>query len=144
MMNKMNEELIAPCGINCGVCRYYLGRERGLYKSKSSGCAGCIPGDRECRLTKGCEKFGKSNFRFCYECDDFPCERIGRLEKRYAAKYHTSVVENLLRIRNIGMGKWLAGEEEKWKCPECGGTVSMHTGTCYDCGSDRWRKQNAR
>jgi hypothetical protein len=142
MMNKMKEDLIAPCGINCGVCKYYLSRERGLYKTKSSGCAGCIPRNRGCGIKRDCEKYRKNNFRFCYECGDFLCERIGRLEKRYTAKYHTSVVGNLLGIQNVGISKWLAEEEEKWRCPECGGTVSMHTGTCYDCGFDSWEKQN--
>ncbi len=142
-MNKMNEELIAPCGINCSVCKYYLARERGLYKTKSAGCTGCIPGDSDCRIIKDCEEFGKNNYRFCYECGDFPCERIGRLEKRYAAKYNTGVIVNLTRIQKMGLSKWLTEEEEKWKCPECGGRVSMHTGTCFDCGSDSWGKQNA-
>jgi len=34
---EMNEDLIAPCGMNCGVCRFYLSRVKGLYKSKKSG-----------------------------------------------------------------------------------------------------------
>ncbi|MFC2070015.1 DUF3795 domain-containing protein [Chloroflexota bacterium] len=132
---KRNEELIAPCGLNCGVCKSYLAKERGLYKSKSSGCMGCIPGKRECRFIKdGCEKYRKNDIRFCFECGDFPCERIEKFEKRYTAKYHTSLIGNLLGIQNKGMSKWLAEEEKKWKCPQCGGTVSMHDGKCYDCG----------
>ncbi|MFC1921507.1 DUF3795 domain-containing protein [Chloroflexota bacterium] len=135
----MREELISPCGMNCGVCKYYLSKQRGLYKMKSSGCAGCMPGKRECRYIKDCDNFRKNNFRFCYECGDFPCERIGKLEKRYVRQYHTSLVANSLKIKNVGMSKWLAEEEKKWRCSECGGTVSMHTGTCYDCGSEEWR-----
>ncbi|MFC1900414.1 DUF3795 domain-containing protein [Chloroflexota bacterium] len=140
MVNKMREELIAPCGINCGVCKSYLAKKRGLYKSKSSGCAGCIPRNRGCGIKRDCEKFRKNNFRFCYECSDFPCKVIGRLEKKYTTKYHTSLINNLMRIQNRGMNQWLASEKTKWKCPECGGIVSMHTATCYDCGSDSWNK----
>ncbi len=134
MKIKLNEELVAPCGLNCGVCKYYLAKERGMYKTKSAGCAGCLPGKRECRLIKdSCEQYGKNNIRFCFECGDFPCKRIEKLEKRYTAKYHTSPVNNLILIRNGGLSQWLLAEEEKWRCPQCGGTISMHDGTCYDC-----------
>ena len=33
-----HRDLIAPCGINCSVCKYYLSKAKGLYKSKKSGC----------------------------------------------------------------------------------------------------------
>ena len=140
MLNDMNEEMIAPCGLNCGVCKFYLARERGQYKTKSSGCTGCISANIECGFRKGCEKIRNNNYRFCYECADFPCKVHNMLEKRYVTKFYTSPIDNLRKIREKGMDRFLAGEEEKWKCPECGGTVSMHTGTCYECGSDSWKK----
>ena len=134
MKIKLKEELVTPCGLNCGVCNYYLAKERGMYKTRSAGCTGCLPGKRECGFIKdSCEQYGKNNIRFCFECGDFPCERIEKLERRYTAKYHTSPVNNLMRIRDGGLSQWLSAEEEKWRCPQCGGTISMHDGTCYDC-----------
>ncbi|MHB8086476.1 MAG: DUF3795 domain-containing protein, partial [Dehalococcoidia bacterium] len=50
----MNEELIAPCGMNCAVCSRYLALK---YNVKSKGikisyCTGCRPRDRKCALLK--------------------------------------------------------------------------------------------
>jgi len=135
---KMNEELIAPCGLNCGVCIYYLSRVKGLYKSKKSGCIGCRLRDRGCHNHGGCEPIKTKTVRFCYECSDFPCENFKKLERRYSSKYHTSLIDNLQNIKEKGVTGFIAGEEKKWKCPGCGGIMSMHTWGCIECG----RKQN--
>ena len=139
MKIKLSEELVAPCGMNCGVCKYYLAKERELYKSRSAGCAGCLPGKRECRFIKdNCELHRKNSIRFCFECGDFPCEGVKKIEKRYVAKYRTSLINNLLQIQNNGMSQWLAEEEQKWRCSQCGGTITIHGGICYDCGHNEW------
>jgi PHP family Zn ribbon phosphoesterase len=44
------------------------------------------------------------------------------------------MIENLKLIKNSGIGSLLESEERKWKCPECGGTISCHNGICYSCG----------
>ena len=90
---------------------------------------GCIGLMRECQSTY---------IRFCSECGGFPCEGVKKLEKRYVAKYRTSLIDNLLQIQDKGLSQWLAEEEQKWRCPQCSGTISMHDGTCYDCGHNEW------
>ncbi|MFC1995459.1 DUF3795 domain-containing protein [Chloroflexota bacterium] len=50
----MNEELIAPCGMNCGICSGYLASK---YDIKSKGikmpyCIGCRPRDKKCAFLK--------------------------------------------------------------------------------------------
>lgn len=129
-----SEELIAPCGINCGACKYYLTKTRGLYKSNRSGCIGCIPRDKGCTYQGGCEPLNKRAIRFCYECSNFPCDKLQKLNKRYSTKYHTNLLDNLMEIKNKGLKLWLGEEERKWKCTNCGGMVSIHTHCCFDCG----------
>ena len=40
---------------------------------------------------------------FCFDCDKFPCDRLKRLDKRYREKYGMSEIENLNKIREIGL-----------------------------------------
>lgn len=126
-----SKDLIAPCGINCGVCFAYL-REK-------NKCCGCRCGDIKkpktrvnCKI-KTCEFFAKSKKKYCFECDQFPCEKLKHLDKRYRTKYFMSMVENLKMIREIGIKKFLESEEIKWKCKKCGGIVCVHTGKCISC-----------
>jgi hypothetical protein len=132
---ETGEELIAPCGMNCGVCSRYLETVRGLYKGKGAGCTGCRSRKMRCtRIKESCEPLRRNKIRFCYECSDFPCTKLEKLNRRYTVKYRTSLIDNLQRIQSVGLNDWLAEDREKWKCARCGGTVSIHNRTCYDCG----------
>jgi len=131
----MNEGLIAPCGMNCGICMAYL-REK-------NKCPGCNSEDKDkpasCRecIIKNCQTINNNVSGFCHECPDYPCRRLKQLDKRYRTKYRMSMVENGEYIRVNGMEKFLEKENEKWKCPECGGVISCHNGICYGCGLER-------
>lgn len=132
--------LIAPCGMDCGVCSGYLASSRDV-KAKGvrmTYCAGCRPRGKMCAfLKKRCELLANEEVRYCFECDTFPCEDLKRLDRRYRAHYHMSFLRNLERIRDKGIDAFLAGEREKWKCPDCGGVICCHNGICFDCGLDR-------
>ena len=136
----MNQELIAPCGMNCGICSGYLAYK---YDVKSKGirmpyCAGCRPRDKKCAfLKKGCNLLLNSQVEYCYECDDFPCERLQHIDNRYHTLFRMSVIENLKCIKENGIGLFLKKEEEKWKCAQCGGAICCHNGICFNCGLDR-------
>ncbi len=60
---------------------------------------------------------------------------IQTLDRRYVTSYRTSLVANLRTIKAKGVREFLAEEERRWRCPSCGGTVSIHTGQCCDCHS---------
>lgn len=133
----MNKELITPCGMNCGICMAYL-RE----KNRCPGCTSIDPYQRSYRrgcTVRNCETIKTNTSGFCYECGSFPCRRIKQLDKRYTTKYNMSMLENLEMIKNEGIEALLAREEEKWKCPECGGVISCHNGVCYGCGVKKLR-----
>jgi hypothetical protein len=131
MASPNSFSLIAPCGMNCGLCMAYL-RE----KNKCPGCRGSDIGKAvtvlRCKI-KTCLNFQSGNRRFCYECEDYPCNPLKHLDKRYRTKYHMSMIENLENIKNFGMEKLLKNEYVKWSCSECGGTICVHKGYCMDC-----------
>lgn len=135
----MKEVLIAPCGMNCKLCVAYQFKEKDLNRKgfHRKYCPGCIPRGENCKhMANKCELVGKGKLRFCYECEEFPCERLKSLDKRYRTKYHMSMIKNLEFIRKYGMDKFLNEEEKKWKCPECGDVICCHNGLCLNCSID--------
>ena len=140
----MNERLIAPCGMNCAICSGYLAYQHDV---KSRGirmpyCIGCRPRDKKCAfLKKGCELLLIGKVEYCYECNDFPCERLERLDKRYRTYFKMSMIENLEYIKKNGINQFLEKEEERWKCPRCGGVICCHNGLCFNCSLDELKNK---
>ena len=135
--NSTSPVWIAPCGINCRLCRAY-GRER-------NPCPGCRVEDASkpktrlmCRI-KTCENMLQGKIEYCFDCGDFPCARLMHLDKRYRTKYGTSVIDNLLNLRKIGIKKFIKNENKKWTCPRCGAMLCMHEPQCLSCGF-AWHK----
>jgi len=127
-----DEELIAPCGMNCGICKAY-------HREKNT-CPGCRenhpnePVNRSKCIIKNCEDMKKNNWKYCTKCSKLPCKRMKQLDKRYTTNYNMSMLENLKFIKDKGMDAFLEKEKKKWTCPECGGIVTCHGGICLDCG----------
>lgn len=133
---KFTPELIAPCGMNCGICKGYLAYSRGIprERGKVSHCSGCLPRNKNCFIKRGCKKLAKNEIKFCFECEDVPCENLDRVDRRYRKRYDMSMVENLKELKEKGMKKFLKNQEEKYECPECGDVISVHDRKCYSCG----------
>ena len=113
----MDEELIAPCGMNCSLCIAYQFKEKDINKQgfHKKYCPGCIPRRENCKhMRDRCELLAKGSIRFCFECENFPCKRLKALDKRYSTKYHMSMIENLDYIKEFGMEKFLTKEGAKW------------------------------
>ena len=133
--SSMDLSLIAPCGMNCGICSAYL-RD----KKKCPGCNGpdvnksasCL----KCRI-KNCENIQESKLKFCYECDKFPCSRMKQLDKRYRTNYAMSMIENLEQIKNLGIDEFIQNEIIKWTCKNCGGIICVHKGYCMNCNEKK-------
>lgn len=132
-MNKIREEFIAPCGMNCRLCmanqrekKQCKGcRSESDIKYKTKGCVSCI--------IKNCPIIRSNKSGFCFECDKFPCHRLKQLDKRYRTKYHMSMIENLQNIKQFGMAAFLQNEEIRWTCKECGNIVCVHKFICIIC-----------
>lgn len=135
MQNIINENMIAPCGLDCAICKRAL--------TGTNPCPGCLGPDENkpefCRERCGIKLCGKrtgNGYRYCDECPDYPCADVTEKEDRYTSKYplYESPGKNLRDIRGLGMEKFLENEREKFTCKECGHVVSVHTGVCSGCG----------
>jgi hypothetical protein len=127
----LDNSLIAPCGMNCGICMAYL-RD----KNKCHGCLQPSVNKKKTRVLcviKNCELLAKTSSKFCYECEKFPCKRLIQIDKRYRTKYNMSMIENLSIIKNAGLDTFFQIEKEKWDCKNCGGTICVHRGYCLHC-----------
>ncbi|MGE5391282.1 MAG: DUF3795 domain-containing protein [Deltaproteobacteria bacterium] len=127
-------ELIAPCGINCGVCYAFL--------RKKNKCAGCLV-ESDCKVghcsrcaIKNCEEHDNLEFTYCFECPKFPCKRMKNMEKRYTGTYKLSLFDNLKGIQETGLNDFIAGENKKWICANCGDTLCVHKSACPNCGKE--------
>ena len=130
--NPTDPTLIAPCGINCRLCRAYTRDKnvcpgcRGDDSSKMKSCANC--------KLKNCENLAKGQYEYCFVCDEFPCARLSHLDKRYRTRYGLSVLDNLISIKNFGIINFVNNENKKWACPQCGSMLCMHKPECLSCG----------
>ena len=142
-----SEELIAPCGMNCGLCSGYLALKHDL---KAKGirmpyCIGCRPRDKQCSfIKKRCDLVLTGKVEYCYECNDFPCERLKHLEKRYRTNFRMSMIDNLEFIRDNGINDFLEQEHNKWQCSKCGGVICCHNGFCFGCDLEKLKQKKQK
>jgi predicted RNA-binding Zn-ribbon protein involved in translation (DUF1610 family) len=132
---KFSPELIAPCGMNCGICRAYNAYIHGVptKRGKVTHCTGCRPRAKNCYVIRACPKLRKNQIHSCSECDIMPCDKLSHLDKRYRKHYNMSMVENIKTIKAKGMTEFLAEQAENYRCPNCGEVVCVHDRKCYLC-----------
>ena len=125
--------LIAPCGMNCAVCRAHLRKRNpcpGCNAANVNKSAHCI----QCRI-KNCRELKKTRSGLCLDCAQFPCVLLQHLDQRYRTKYGMSVIENLETIQSRGMNAFVKRERSRWKCSKCGEILCVHSEVCLSCGA---------
>ena len=142
---ETKSELVAPCGIYCGICPVYIA-DKGNIESLKEGiaaafnvsvgevwCDGCRSGrvfltDADCTV-KPC--VAAKGFDGCYECDEFPCHNIeDRLEP-----VRRAILRSVPALREVGIEDFPALEEAHYRCPHCGCRLHMAARQCPDCQS---------
>ena len=132
----ITSNLIAPCGMNCRLCRAYI-REK-------KACPGCYGNDNfmskstaTCCI-RNCETIKTGKAKYCFACTKFPCANLNHLDKRYRTKYGMSMIDNLESIKQFGMTNFTKREKVKWACSICGDIICVHKEKCISCGY-AWR-----
>jgi len=116
--NTLNNRisLVAPCGIDCGICELHNLTEndslyqtlvlRGIAKEKLP-CHGCRAVEGNCPIipdlckTWVCVK--ENDLEFCSGCTDFPCIRLQPAADRANILPHNMKVFNLCKINQVGL-----------------------------------------
>lgn len=114
----MEAKLIAPCGMNCGLCLHYLRKE--------NKCPGCFSGRKvNGRPIKCARRLCKHRYgETCFDCVRFPCLSIQTLDERYRLRYNMSVIDNLKYLHQYGMEAMIQNEIKRWVTEE--GTYCVH------------------
>lgn len=141
-------ELAAPCGLYCGNCEIYRAYKDDDFDALAEyakemnlpldqvRCEGCRTEFNmfwcpECDVRKCNDKRGLA---FCFECSDFPC--IALIEFNEQAPHHSLCIENLEKMAEIGVDRWLEAQDYKWRCPVCKTKVTYYTEECPNCSRD--------
>jgi hypothetical protein len=134
MLIPIHKELIAPCGMNCAICSRYLSYVNEL---KRSQCVGCRPRNKKCEYLfqkcTGLNKNSKGDAPFCFECEQYPCKQINRMDDRYRNNYKMSMKDNLECINIMGINNFIDEQYKKYSCAKCGGLISIHNRKCFKC-----------
>jgi hypothetical protein len=133
------EWVVAVCGLNCAKCDVYLAGhgneklrgeivqwllERGSkpeeIKPEEITCGGCrsplnIHWSPDCELLS-CAK--QKGYQYCFECTHFPCEKLQKFSSDGRA-HHKRTVENMRRMKEIGLEAWIAQQNQKGLCVFC-------------------------
>jgi hypothetical protein len=153
-----NPELIAPCGLYCGVCAIYIAHRDNNQKFKErllSVYSGKVPGkgalpdsnnlsteDIRCRGCLSDELFlhckrcdirkccKEKGFIGCHQCDEFPCRHIEDFPMTVGKKV---ILRSIPYWRQVGTEKWIQDEEARYICPECGNKVFRGAVKCNQC-----------
>ncbi len=117
--------LVAPCGIDCGICELYTCRAdarlfsaltlRGIPMDKIP-CDGCRPINGKCPIIKEeCETYkcvAEKKMEFCSECSEFPCVKLHPSSKRADVLPHNMKTYNLCTIKRDGVEAFVEKSSE--------------------------------
>ncbi len=125
-MNE-REKLVAPCGIDCGTCEFYLSKhnEQILEYLVSKGipkhilpCEGCRSMEGKCPIMPSdCDTYTCAKTKgvaFCSDCKDFPCSMLAPAADRANTLPHNLKVYNLCTIKRDGLDSFI-GQSAKIK-----------------------------
>jgi len=125
MNTNERKNLVAPCGIDCGICEAYTCRDnpqllnflitRGIPASKLP-CSGCRSIGGNCPvLPAKCETYEcikAKNMQFCFECADYPCNKLLPASDRAERLPHNLKVFQLSLIEKKGIDAFLERSSE--------------------------------
>jgi len=54
-------------------------------------------------IRRDCPALRKKELEFCFECENFPCQKLQKLDTLYQEKYSVNMINNLKKIEEIGV-----------------------------------------
>lgn len=122
-------ETAAICGLFCGTCPSYPEECGGCLSGRvAPGCDTCGNGFRDCA--------GSQNVTRCYECEQFPCSRLERFQKKHIMNgicHHANVLQDLEAMKSGGVEAWVDAQTKAHTCSDCGELIPWFHRSCPRC-----------
>lgn len=144
---NVDRQLLAPCGLYCGVCNIRIAYKDNNEKFKEKisvaygltpdkiRCNGCFSNDvfELCQLCpiKSCTK--QKNIDGCHLCDEFPCQHVENFPVPVAKKV---MMRSVPLRRELGAEKWVEAEEKRYTCPSCKHRLFRGVRRCNFCKTE--------
>jgi len=151
-----DKNLMAPCGLYCGVCGVYLATRDNntkfrevlgkLYGSapEQTRCLGCMQADppkmlygycTQCQI-RDCVR-AKGHYS-CHQCGDWPCDLIKNFPLATGARVMQRTIP-IWRAKVAELGdekgsvEWARSECRRYHCPHCGQPLFRGAQRCRAC-----------
>ena len=142
----INQELVSPCGLYCGVCGIYCATASGdePLKEKLAKAYGDTPDKINCR---GCRSDSvywycavcaiksctiKKGYLGCHQCADFPCDKIDNFPVPEGKK---NILRAIPSWKELGTEAFIKAEEKLFSCDHCGARLFRGARKCRQCGT---------
>jgi hypothetical protein len=140
----VEKELLAPCGLYCGVCAIQIAdrddnlkfKERltdvygvGLEELRCKGCLSDVV-FKYCKVCPIRECTREKEYEGCYQCKDFPCKLVEDFPMPVGKKV---ILRAAREWRELGTESWVEAELERYHCPECGYPLFRGAKRCRNC-----------
>ncbi|HEX2954121.1 MAG TPA: DUF3795 domain-containing protein [Bacillota bacterium] len=138
----MDDQVLGYCGLFCGGCRIYQQTQKGIATKIDDNLTVTCQGCNSNQLTPWCTDCGIKNcsrakgMRYCLECGEFPCEPITHFMDDPQYPYHREVLENMRRLKEVGLEQWLAEMGDEYSCPSCRQQTHWLEQACSTCGKE--------
>ena len=140
----MDQALLAPCGLYCGVCGIYMASRDNNQKlrDKLANAYGVNPEQIACKGCLSDEKFvycqacgirscvSEKEYDGCHQCDTFPCQLIDDFPVPVGKKF---ILRAVPERKSLGDEKWVALEEKRYTCPHCSSPLFRGARRCGMC-----------
>lgn len=154
-----NTDLMAPCGLYCGLCGVYIAtRDKNekfqkimgdLYgtKPEETQCLGCMQPDPPKNLYGFCKMctirdcVREKGYYSCHQCDSWPCDMI----RNFGLATGRRVMQRTIPIwrekvselgDEQGSVEWARSECQRYHCSSCGAPLFRGAQRCRACKKD--------
>ena len=145
---EVNKDLLAPCGLYCGVCAVRIAyrddnqkfKEKlvsvyGVSSPEDIRCGGCLSDDRffYCQVCPIRDCNEKKGYEGCHQCDEWPCEMIENFPLPVGKKV---IMRAIPAWRELGTEAWVEQEEKRYSCSSCGAPLFRGAKRCRSCSAE--------
>ena len=140
----LDDKLLAPCGLYCGVCGVYMAHRDDNWKFKERlatvygvapedlACEGCGSDIRPvfCRECTYRDCVRKKGYQGCHQCAEFPCQMIDDFPIEVGKRV---ILRAIPTWRELGTEQYVNEELKRYHCPECGAELFRGAKRCRAC-----------